>query len=184
MPAKITGLTLDYRSCCPKVTVVGQTSLLSCRKARKARIFTSDWDPSGESRFDARNRCAAGAYELIAAEGGPAEVSLFASGSELALAVEARKLLVTRKIRARIVSVPGFELLFALPEAERAAVIGAAKVNVAVEAGIRQGWDAIIGSAGTFVGMTGFGASAPYKDLYRHFGLTAQKVAEAASSKV
>ena len=62
--------------------------------------------------------------------------------------------------------------------------LAAAKVNVAVEAGIRQGWDAIIGSAGTFVGMTGFGASAPYKDLYRHFGLTAEKVAEAASSKV
>jgi transketolase len=68
--------------------------------------------------------------------------------------------------------------LLALPEAERQAIIGTAKVNVAVEAGIRQGWDAIIGSTGTFVGMTGFGASAPYKDLYRHFGLTAGNVVE------
>jgi transketolase len=134
--------------------------------------------------FDARNRCASGAYELIAAEGGAAQVSLFASGSELMLAVEARKLLAARGIRARIVSVPCFELLFALPPAERQAAIGTAKVNVAVEAGIRQGWDAIIGSEGSFVGMTGFGASAPYKDLYRHFGLTAEKVVEAALNKV
>ena len=79
---------------------------------------------------------------------------------------------------------PCFELLFALPEAERQAITGSAKVNIAVEAGIRQGWDAIIGSNGAFVGMTGFGASAPYQDLYRHFGLTAGKVVEAALSKV
>jgi transketolase len=140
--------------------------------------------PQLRTGFDARNRCASGAYELIAAEGATAQISLFASGSELALAVEARKLLVARGIRARVVSVPCFELLFALPQAERQAIIGAAEVNVAVEAGIRQGWDAIIGSAGTFVGMTGFGASAPYKDLYRHFGLTAEKVVEAALNKI
>ena len=71
-----------------------------------------------------------------------------------------------------------------MPEAERGAVIGAAKVNIAVEAGIRQGWDAIIGSAAAFVGMSGFGASAPYKDLYRHFGLTAEKIVEAALNKL
>jgi len=80
--------------------------------------------------------------------------------------------------------VPCFELFFALPEAERNAVVGAAKINVAVEAGIRQGWDAIIGSAGGFVGMSNFGASAPYKDLYRHFGVTAEKVAEVALNKL
>ncbi len=134
--------------------------------------------------FDAQNRCATGAYELIAAEGGSAAVSLFATGSEVAIAVEAHKLLADRKISVRIVSVPCFELLLALPEDQRAAIIGKAKVNVAVEAGIRQGWDAIIGSSGTFVGMTGFGASAPYKALYQHFGLTAEKVAEAALARL
>jgi transketolase len=134
--------------------------------------------------FDARNVCAAGAYELIAADNGAAVVSLFASGSEVAIAVEAKKLLAARNISARVVSVPCFELLFAMPDAERSAVIGTAKANVAVEAGIRQGWDAIIGSNGAFVGMTGFGASAPAKDLYRYFGLTAEKVAEAALSRL
>ena len=87
---------------------------------------------------------------------GAAAVSLFASGSEVAIAVAAQKLLAERKISARVVSVPCFELFLAAPEDERAAIVGNAKVNVAVEAGIRQGWDAIIGSDGTFVGMTGF----------------------------
>jgi transketolase len=130
--------------------------------------------------LDAENRCARGAYELVAAEDGAAAISLFATGSEVSIAVAARKLLGERGVSARVVSVPCFELLLAAPQAERAAVIGDAKVNVAVEAGIRQGWDAIIGSDGGFVGMASFGASAPYKELYQHFGITAEKVAEAA----
>jgi transketolase len=130
--------------------------------------------------YDAANRCAHGAYELVAADG--AAVSLFATGSEVAIAVAAQKLLAARNVAARVVSVPCFELLFAAPARDRAAVVGRAKVNVAVEAGIRQGWDAIIGSDGTFVGMSGFGASAPAKELYQHFGITPEKVAEAALS--
>jgi transketolase len=136
--------------------------------------------PQLRQGFDEHNRCALGAYELIAADDDSAVVSLFASGSEVAIAAEAKKLLAARKISARVVSVSCFELLFAAPEGKRSAVVGNARVNVAVEAGIRQGWDAIIGSNGAFVGMTGFGASGPYKDLYQHFGITAEKVAEAA----
>jgi transketolase len=135
--------------------------------------------------FDTANHCRQGAYELVAADGGnTAGVSLFASGSEVAIAVAAQKLLAARKIAARVVSVPCFELFLAAPEKERAAIVGDAKVNVAVEAGIRQGWDAIIGSAGTFIGMTGFGASAPYKELYQHFGITPEKVVEAALARL
>ena len=63
-------------------------------------------------------------------------------------------------------------------------MIGEAPVKIAVEAGIRMGWDAIIGSDGVFVGMTGFGASAPYKELYAHFGITAEAVAEAAAARL
>ncbi len=134
--------------------------------------------------FDERNRCAAGAYEIAPAEDGAPVVSLFASGSEVELALKAKRILAERGISTRVVSVPCFELLFAAPHAVRTAVIGDAAVNVAMEAGIRQGWDAIIGSDGIFVGMTGFGASAPYKDLYQHFGLTAEKVAEAALARL
>jgi transketolase len=140
--------------------------------------------PQLREGFDENNRCAAGAYELRAADDDDAVVSLFATGSEVAIAVEAKKLLAERKVSARVVSVPCFELLLALPQGRRAAIVGTAAVNVAVEAGIRQGWDAIIGSSGTFIGMTGFGASAPAKDLYRHFGITAEKVAQAALERL
>ena len=140
--------------------------------------------PQLRQGFDARNLCARGAYELIAAPDDAPVVSLFATGSEVAIAVAAQKLLAARKISVRVVSVPCFELLLALPDAERAAIVGDAAVNVAIEAGIRQGWDAIIGSDGVFVGMTDFGASAPAKELYQHFGLTAEKLAEAALARL
>jgi len=97
---------------------------------------------------------------------------------------EAQKRLAGRGFSARVFSGPSFELFAAADAATRRSVIGNAKVNVAVEAAVRQGWDAIIGSDGVFVGMSGFGASAPYRDLYRHFGITAEKVAEAALSRL
>jgi transketolase len=133
--------------------------------------------------FEDTNRCAAGAYELVAAEN-EADVSLFATGSEVSIAVEACKLLRERGVAARVVSVPCFELLRERHAAERQKIVGTAKVKVAVEAAVRQGWDEIIGSDGAFVGMTTFGASAPYKDLYRHFGITPENVAKAALSKL
>jgi transketolase len=129
------------------------------------------------------NRCAAGAYEISAADG-KAEVSIFATGSEVAIAVEGQKLLAAKGVPARVVSIPSFELLLEGPEAARRAVIGDAKVKIGVEAAVRMGWDAIIGSDGAFVGMNSFGASAPFKDLYKSFGITAEKVAEAALTKL
>ena len=132
---------------------------------------------------DADNKCAVGAYEISKADG-DAKVSIFASGSEVSLAVEAQKLLAARGIATRVVSVPCMDLLLELPDAKKAAIIGKAPVKIAVEAAIRQGWDAVIGSDGIFVGMSGFGASAPYKELYRHFGITAEAVAEAAQTRL
>jgi transketolase len=133
--------------------------------------------------FANKNRCTTGAYEIAAASG-KAEVSIFASGSEVEIAVNAKNLLDARGIATRVVSVPCFELLAEAPEATRRAVIGDARVKVGVEAAVRQGWDAIIGSDGAFVGMSSFGASAPYKDLYRHFGITAEAVADLAAGKL
>ena len=141
--------------------------------------------PQLRQGYDEHNRCALGAYELLAAEDDSAVVSIFASGSEVAIAAAAKKLLAERhKISARVVSVPCFELFLAMPADKRATIIGNARVNVAVEAGIRQGWDEIIGSTGAFIGMTGFGASGPYKELYQHFGITADAVAQAALHKL
>ncbi|UJX44762.1 transketolase [Xanthobacter sp. YC-JY1] len=125
------------------------------------------------------NRSAEGAYEILAASG-PAQASLFATGSEVSLAVEAAKLLEAQGVPTRVVSIPSFELFLERPAAERAKVIGDAPAKVAVEAAIRMGWDAIVGSNAAFVGMTSFGASAPAKELYAHFGITAQQVAARA----
>lgn len=128
----------------------------------------------------ATNRSAKGAYELLAAEGGKAQVSLFASGSEVEIAVAARKLLADKGVRARVVSVPSLELLLEQDEASKAAIIGEAPIKIAVEAAVRFGWDAVVGADGGFVGMTSFGASGPYKEVYKHFGITPEAVAEAA----
>ena len=139
--------------------------------------------PQLSQNFLGTNRCAAGAYEIAAAEG-KAQVSIFATGSEVSIAVEAKKLLAAKGVAPRVVSVPCFELLLAANDSARRAVIGDAPVKVGVEAAIRQGWDAIIGSDGVFVGMNSFGASAPYKDLYKHFGVTPEAVADAALRKL
>ena len=126
---------------------------------------------------DAGNRIAEGAYEVAGAPG--ARASIFASGSEVELALAARELLARDGIAARVVSVPAFEIFLARPMAERRAIIGDAPVRIAIEAGVREGWDAIVGSDGLFVGMSGFGASGPYKEVYAHCGITAQAAADA-----
>ncbi|MBN9458847.1 MAG: transketolase [Bosea sp.] len=139
--------------------------------------------PQLRTDASAKNRSTTGAYELLAAEGGKAQVSLFASGSEVELAVAARKLLAEKGVRARVVSVPSLELFLEQDEATQAAIIGSAPIKIAVEAGVRFGWDAVIGHDGTFIGMHSFGASGPYKDVYKHFGITAEAIADAAMKK-
>jgi transketolase len=129
------------------------------------------------------NLCRHGAYELVAAKG-EASVSLFASGSEVEIAVAAQKELAGRGIATRVVSVPSLELLLAQPADRRKAIIGSAPVKIAIEAAVRFGWDAVIGPDGEFIGMASFGASAPAKALYKHFGITAEAVVEAASRRV
>ncbi|MBR1214909.1 transketolase [Bradyrhizobium sp. JYMT SZCCT0180] len=129
------------------------------------------------------NPCSHGAYELVAAQG-EAKVSLFASGSEVEIAVAAQKQLAERGIASRVVSVPSLELLLAQPADRQKAVIGNAPVKIAIEAAVRWGWDALIGQDGEFIGMHGFGASAPAKDLYKHFGITAEAVVNAALKRL
>jgi transketolase len=173
-----------FRPCDTVETAECWQLALESKDGPSVLVLTRQNLPQLRLGFDERNRCAPGAYELFAADDDAAVVSLFATGSEVAIATDAKKLLAAQKVAARVVSVPCFELLLAAPEDKRAAIIGKTKVNVAVEAGIRQGWDAIIGSHGAFVGMTGFGASGAYKDLYRHFGITPEKVAEAALARL
>jgi transketolase len=129
------------------------------------------------------NPCSHGAYELVAASG-EAKVSLFASGSEVEIAVAAQKDLAGRGIATRVVSVPSLELLLSQPDDKQKAVIGNAPVKVAIEAAVRWGWDAVIGHDGVFIGMHGFGESGPAKDLYKHFGITAEATVNAVLKRV
>ncbi|MDN2567235.1 transketolase [Aquibium sp. A9E412] len=135
------------------------------------------------TEFDEENMCAHGAYVLAPASD-EAEVTLFASGSEVEIALAARDMLEKKGRPARVVSVPCFELFEAQSPDYQAAIIGEAPVRIAIEAGIRQGWDRFIGVDGVFVGMNGFGASAPYEALYRHFGITAEAAVAAAEARL
>ena len=130
----------------------------------------------------AANLSAAGAYEVSPATG-TARATIFASGSEVELAIKAQALLKDRNIATRVVSVPSLELFLSQPDAVKKQVIGDAPVKIAVEAAVRFGWDGVVGSDGLFVGMHSFGESAPYKDLYAHFGITPEAVADAVTKK-
>ncbi|EXL10466.1 transketolase [Aquamicrobium defluvii] len=140
--------------------------------------------PAVRTAYVEENLCRKGAYELAAAEGGEAAVTIFATGSEVEIALKARDLLQGHGHPTRVVSAPCLDIFWQQDEAYRAATIGTAKVKVAVEAGIRQGWDAVIGTDGIFVGMTGFGASGTIEQLYAHFGITAEAVAKAAEGRL
>ncbi len=139
--------------------------------------------PQLRTNAPADNPCAQGAYELVAA-GGDAKVSIFASGSEVEIAVNAQKQLAERNIAARVVSVPSLELLLSLPEERQKAIIGNAPVKVAIEAAVRWGWDAVIGHDGIFIGMHSFGESGKAADLFKHFGITAEAAVNAVLKRL
>ena len=129
------------------------------------------------------NLSARGAY--ILAEGdGERQATLLATGSEVGVALAARDLLQAEGIATAVVSMPCWELFEDQNEAYRQGVLGAGAVRVAVEAAVGQGWERYLGPRGAFVGMTGFGASAPGGALYEHFGITAEAVAAAAKEQM
>jgi transketolase len=129
------------------------------------------------------NLSAKGAYILADAKG-KRKVTIFATGSEVEIAVEARKALQAEGIGTTVVSMPSWELFEEQDEDYQDEVIGRGTVRIAVEAQIRMGWDRYIGHKGAFIGMKSFGESAPYQDLYKHFGITADAVVAAAKARL
>jgi transketolase len=128
------------------------------------------------------NLSARGAYVLRDAEN--AQAVIIATGSETALAVDAAERLARKDIHVRVVSAPCLELFLEEDRAYQDEVLPEGLPRIAVEAGIRQGWDAVIGRDGAFIGMTGFGASAPAEALFEHFGITAERIAEVVEEQV
>jgi len=148
-----------------------------------ALILSRQKTPHLRSDDGSKNLSARGAYVLREADG-PAQITLIGTGTETALAVEAQAILKSRGVNARVVSAPSVETFLAQDAGWRDSVVDPALPAVAVEAGIRWGWDALIGREGGFVGMTGFGASAPAEALYEHFGITAKAVAAQALERL
>jgi transketolase len=124
------------------------------------------------------NLSARGAYVLVEPKGGRA-VTLIATGSEVALAVSAAMELSAEGIETAVVSMPCWELFEAQDRSYQDAVLGRAP-RVGVEAAVEFGWRKWLGSYGIFVGMRGFGASAPAEELYKHFGITVAAIKAAA----
>ncbi len=135
-------------------------------------------------RSDARgvNKVALGAY-LVTDPEGPRDVTLIATGSEVAIAIDAARLLAKDDVRAAVVSAPCFELFEKQTSEYRSTVLGRCP-RVGVEAAVQGGWARWIDANGEFVGMTGFGASAPASVLYREFGVTPEAVAVAAMRSI
>ncbi|MBY0613100.1 MAG: transketolase [Beijerinckiaceae bacterium] len=134
--------------------------------------------------WSADNLSARGAYVLQEAHALPRMVTLIATGSEVALAMKARAQLEEAGLSTAVVSMPCWELFEEQDETYQDAVLAPGTVTVAVEAALRFGWDRWIGRKGGFVGMTGFGASGPADDLFRHFGITVEAVVACVMERV
>ncbi len=157
---------------------------LSDKTAPSALALSRQKTPAVRTHAADENLSARGAYELCEATVAEAQVTIFASGTEVALAMAARETLQAQHIGTRVVSTPCWSLFDAQEADYQARVIGNAPVRIAIEAGVRLGWDRFIGEDGVFIGMKGFGGSAPYEKLYAHFGITAEAVVEAAKKQL
>ncbi len=147
------------------------TLALTRQKVKSARSVHTD-----------ENLCSKGGYVLSDAEG--AKAVLIATGSEVEIAMEAQAALAEKGVPVRVVSMPSMDLFEQQSANYQAETLGGKLPKVAVEAGVRFGWDRWIGHDGGFVGMSSFGASAPYQDLYQHFGITAEAVVAAVDAQL
>jgi len=134
-------------------------------------------------RTQATENCSARGGYVLAEADGARQATLVATGSEVAVAVEARRRLAEAGIPVAVVSLPCWELFAQQDEGHRAAVLGSAP-RFGVEAACGFGWERWLGADGVFIGMTGFGASAPADTLFRHFGITPECVATAVKKRL
>jgi transketolase len=142
--------------------------------------------PTQRKTHKKENLSAKGAYILAEGTGGASkrQVTLMATGSEVEIAMEARNTLQKDGVSTAVISMPCWELFDAQSTAYQAKVLGKDTAKVGIEAALRFGWDKYLGSDGGFVGMTGFGASAPAPELYEHFGITAANVVAQAKARL
>ena len=168
---------------CDVIETADAWEIAMTRKGPTILTLTRQNLPTLSLADGSENRSRRGAYKIFEVDDAPT-ATLFATGSEVEIAVEAAKLLNALEIATDVVSVPSMELFAAEDKDYRAAVIGNAPVKVAVEAAVRFGWDSLIGPDGIFIGMKGFGASGPYQELYEHFGITPHHIVDAVRERL
>jgi len=147
-------------------------------------VLTRQNLPLLRTEYVEENVSAKGAYILSEASSPDPAVTIWATGSEVEIALAAQKKLEAEKIPARVISAPSLELFARQDAGYRNRLLDGSALHVAVEAAVRQGWDAIIGPEGIFIGMSTFGESAPYQELYEHFGITAEHIVAAVKERV
>ncbi|HEY5301695.1 MAG TPA: transketolase C-terminal domain-containing protein, partial [Acetobacteraceae bacterium] len=156
---------------------------LAVRRADGPSLLVLSRQAVPAMRFDAsENRCARGGYVLAEAEG-PRRGTIIATGTEVAIAMDAREQLAREGVAVAVVSLPCWELFSQQDDAYRAAVLGGAP-RVGIEAASPFGWDRWLGPDGVFIGMTTFGESAPFQDVYNDFGITAGAAVAAIQKKL
>jgi transketolase len=156
------------------LTDAGRPSILALTRQALPTVRTEHTD---------ENLCARGGY-VLAPSTGERQVTLIATGSEIEIALEAQKRLQAEEIATAVVSLPCWELFDAQAAHYRDEVLGPDSLRIAIEAGSAFGWERYVGSDGAVIGMTGFGASAPAPDLYRHFGITADAAVAAVKARL
>jgi transketolase len=173
---------LTFRPADAVETAEAWAAALAEKATPSALALTRQALPALRTEASDENLTAKGAYVLRETDG-ERDVTLLATGSEVEIAVAAADLLAAQGVKAAVVSMPCWELFERQGEPYRRAVLGTAP-RVGVEAALRFGWDRWLGERGAFVGMKGFGASAPAGELYKHFGITAEAVVEAAKTLI
>ena len=171
-----------FRPCDAMETAECWLLALENKKTPSIMALSRQNTPAIRTDLSQDNLCANGAYIIRGNEN--ADVAIFATGTEVAIAIEAYEAFSNEGISAKVISVPCLELFYQNDEKYRFSVIGSPKARVAIEAGVSQSWDKLLGDNGVFVGMDSFGASAPASDLYKHFNITAEAVIKAAKSQL
>jgi transketolase len=167
-------------------TVEAWRAALLNRRGPTALIFSRQTLPIlSQSEPAGADHLKQGGYVLWDSSKENPQAILIGTGSEVALALKAGQQMAAEGIRVRVVSLPSWELFDRQPAAYRDKVLPPdVRVRIAVEAGIRLGWEHYVGLDGAVVGMDGFGASAPANILYEKFGITVKKVVEAAMTRI
>ncbi len=140
--------------------------------------------PMLRQAYSVENSCAKGAYIMAEAEGGPRRATIFATGSEVAIALQAREILQARGVATTVISVPCWELFWQQKKDYRDMIIGRGTVRVSVEAATKLGWERFVGEDGGIIGMESFGASGAVAEVYKKFGITADNVVKEVEARL